>query len=441
MAEPTNRPLPPGSSGLPLLGETIPFLRDIFGFVGKRIGQGVFRTHILGQPTVIMAGPEACALWVDESVIQREGAFPKPVRELFGGVSLPVMDGEAHRIRKGLVMQAFTPQALASYLPKIDQSIAQTIERWSQQGEMRWADEMKRLAIEGICSTVFGLAPGAEMDAMLVDYRALLRGFTGLPVNLPGTDFGAAIKARDRILERLLILVQTRQSAPIDDGVSRLLAARGPGGEQIEHRDLCLELHHMVIAGLIVFAEFAATVLALDANPAILTRLRGEVTSAAPAGEIGRQQLAAMPYLDLFVMEVKRFCKNVPVSFGKAKQAFEYQGFRVPAGWLVFLAVGENNYWSGSFSEPERFDPERFAPGREEHSKHPHAFVPQGPGSMVTGHKCAGYDFSTIFMQLFAARLVRDCDWKLSAQEPSFRVDVVPPEPGDGLLAVVKRRS
>lgn len=53
-------PLPPGSSGLPLLGETLAFVFDK-NFVDKRIKKygNIFRTNILGQPTVVMSGPEA----------------------------------------------------------------------------------------------------------------------------------------------------------------------------------------------------------------------------------------------------------------------------------------------------------------------------------------------------------------------------------------------
>ncbi|MFN6239244.1 MAG: cytochrome P450, partial [Microcystis sp.] len=48
-------PLPPGSFGLPLLGETIAFLTD-GDFASKRhnkYGQ-LFRTHIFGSPTIIL---------------------------------------------------------------------------------------------------------------------------------------------------------------------------------------------------------------------------------------------------------------------------------------------------------------------------------------------------------------------------------------------------
>ncbi len=53
-------PLPPGSSGLPLIGETLSFVFDK-NFADKRIKKygKIFRTNILGQPTVVMSGTDA----------------------------------------------------------------------------------------------------------------------------------------------------------------------------------------------------------------------------------------------------------------------------------------------------------------------------------------------------------------------------------------------
>ena len=52
--------LPPGQMGLPLLGETLEFVFDP-KFVEKRYQKhgSIFKTHIIGRPTVYMVGPEA----------------------------------------------------------------------------------------------------------------------------------------------------------------------------------------------------------------------------------------------------------------------------------------------------------------------------------------------------------------------------------------------
>ncbi len=434
--------LPPGTSGLPLLGETLPFLRDIFGFISTRMSgkDSIFRTSVLGKPTVFLTGPEACELWIDESIIQREGSFPPNLQELFGGRSLPLLDGEAHLLRKTLVMSALSTEALGSYLPVLTRTVSGHLDRWAKSGSVLWVEEFKRLALEGIAACLFGLGPGSAMDAMLGDYQTLMKGFTGLPVNVPGTAYSAGLKARDRILVRLAELATEREKTPTDDGVSRLLAARGPGGERLSIDEMKLELHHMVIAGIIIFADFVVIVTELLAQPPLLDRLLEEIRRVAPTGPLVPAQLRQLPSVLQTVMEAKRVTRNVPVSFGKAKKAFEFHGFTVPEGWLVFLAVGENNRQAGIYTDPERFDPARFAEGRAEQDKHPHAFVPQGPGPQL-GHKCAGLDFSTLFMQVFVTLLVRGYTWEIPAeQDLSMRLDIVPPEPRSGLRAFVRPR-
>ena len=71
-------PLPPGSNGLPLVGETLAFVSNPFAFVSQRRARfgDVFRTSILGKPTVFLAGPKRTDVWLDETKVQREGAMP-----------------------------------------------------------------------------------------------------------------------------------------------------------------------------------------------------------------------------------------------------------------------------------------------------------------------------------------------------------------------------
>src|SRR5438067_13558425 len=148
-------PLPPGRSGLPLLGETLAFAKNPFRFIDERLAAHgrIFRTHVLGRKTVVVAGPEAAARFIDGSIVLREGSMPPHVQELFGGRSLPLLDGDAHKTRKSLVMQAFGRAALASYLPAIQTSVESYFEKWTKSGQIRWLDEMKRLSIEVICTT------------------------------------------------------------------------------------------------------------------------------------------------------------------------------------------------------------------------------------------------------------------------------------------------
>jgi cytochrome P450 len=439
---PARSPLPPGRNGLPLLGETIAFAKNPFRFIDQRLAAHgrVFRSHVLGRPTVVIAGPDATALFIDPERVMREGSMPPHIQGLFGGRSLPLLDGDAHRARKSLVLQGFSRAALTAYLPAMQSIVEGAFERWSKQGEIRWLEEMKRLSIEVICSTVIGMQPGEEMEALRRDYATVTGAFAALPIPLPGTRYSRAMQARDRILAVLARRVKERRARPAGDGLTRILQARTAAGEMLSDEETVLELHHVVIAGYIVFAELAAIVQQLTGHPAVRERLKEEVLRLAPSGALTVESVAAMLYLRQVVMEVKRLCPIIPAIFGKAKTSFEIDRVTVPAGWMVLWALLPTHTTHGLYSEPARFDPERFSSERAEDRRHEHAFVPQGAGP-ATGHRCPGLDFATFFMAVFAVVLLRGHDWDLPPQSFDYDWSKTPPELAEGLRATVRRTA
>jgi len=307
--------LPPGRSGLPLLGETLAFAKNPFRFIDERLARHgrIFRTNVLGRESVVIASPDAAGRFIDTSIVMRDGAMPPHVQELFGGRSLPLLDGETHRSRKVLVLQAFNRAAMASYLPQMQGAIERYFKTWSNAGEIRWLDEMKRLSIEVICTTVIGMKPGNEMDQLRNDYGVLTGGLATLPINIPGTRYRKALQARDRILDVLRAKVRERRKMPADDGLSRILAA---AEANVTDEDIVLELHHIVIAGFIVYAELASIVQQLTAHTDVRARLATEIEAKSPSGPLTIEKLMDMPYLLQVVSEVKRLCPIVAAVFG-----------------------------------------------------------------------------------------------------------------------------
>jgi cytochrome P450 len=422
--------LPPGSNGLPLLGETLSFAKNPFGFIDERLAKHgrIFRSRLLGRNAVVVAGPEAAGRFIDNAHVERRDSMPPHVQELFAGISLPLLDGEAHRERKRAVNQAFTRAAMADYLPRMQSSVETAFRRWSTAGEIRWLDELKRLSIEVICSTIMGLHPGEEIDALRRDYEVVLAGFATLPNNLPGTRYNKALKARDRIMDFFRNTVRARRQNPTGDGLSRILAA----DPNLADGDAALELHHIVIAGFIVFGELVAIVRQLTDHPDVRARLSTEVAGAG--------SFESMPYLLQVVNEVKRLTPIIPGVFGMAKEGFELDGMTVPAGWMILWSVTPTHVAHGVYSDAARFDPDRFSPERAEERRHEHAFVPQGAGP-VTGHRCPGLDFASVLMAVFTAALLRGYTWELPPQNFALDYSKVPPEPRDGLRARVSARG
>jgi len=441
MAE--NAPLPPGVPGLPLLGGTLGLLKNGFAFVedGAKKHGPVFRTKLFGRPTVVVTGPDASGLFIDSGRVQRSGAMPPHIQTLMGGESLPLLDGDAHRDRKQLVMAAFTEDALASYLPVIQRLVAEAFDRWSGAGELRLFDEFKRLTIETICLTVLGLTPGPVLDRVLADYPLVLGGLASLPIPLPGTTFTRAKAALGRILSEYETLIRERQVTPKDDGLSRILAARTSAGRAITMEEAKMELHHIVVAGFIEWAWFLTAILELSKHPDVHKRLSHEIQARAADGRPDRATLGHMHELQMTSMEIRRLSPVVHVFFGKARESFEFKGFTVPKDWMVLWGHRTTHLDSGVYSDPEAFDPRRFSPQRAEHRRHEHAFVPNGAGP-VTGHKCAGYEFAPMLLQVFLVELCRSHEVAISRpQDLSFDWSRIPPEPREGLRAVVTRRG
>jgi len=439
--------LPPGRSGPPLLGETLSFLRDPFGFLAsRRAAHGrVFRTRILGRNVAVLAGPDAVAAFLDAENVTRELAHPNQVRTLFGGINMNMFDGARHLALKAMALEAFDHAALASYLPPLEELVASTLRKAAGR-EVSGVALFRQLAIEGIARNVFGLSAGPETDALREDYGKVIDGLLAVPLPLPGTRFGRAVRARDRIFARFrTLLAQHRQALALEparrqDGLDRMLAARHlrPDGTTQAYGDeeLLLELHHIVMAGYIVFGLFVELVRRLDEQPSFAARARQELadafaaTSLSAGGALTPAILRRLIFSERLVREAKRTAPILPLVFGKARRDFTCHGYRIPAGWDVHLALSLCNDDPEVFAHPELFDPERYAEPRQEDQRRPHAYVPQG-GGPPTGHRCLGFDYSTMFGQVFLAVLLRG--YTFARREPTSAYDTgLPREPKDG---------
>src|SRR3954464_3993531 len=153
----------PGHFSLPLIGDTLAFVRDPAGFLGARARElgPVFRIDVFGSPTACFVGPEGFALLLDDSNVARAGANPPHVEELFDPQAVPFLDGEQQRRRKRLLMRAFTPDALEEYLPTIEQVIDRYESRWAGLGRFKWVPELSAMGF-AIAGSLF---TGADAQA------------------------------------------------------------------------------------------------------------------------------------------------------------------------------------------------------------------------------------------------------------------------------------
>jgi cytochrome P450 len=430
-------PHPPGSTGLPGLGETLAFTKDPFAFVQQRRARygRVFRTSLLGRMTAVLVGPEPLAAFYDADNVVRSGANPANVQTLFGGTGvINSLDGDAHGRRSHAVSAALSREAIDAYLPAMARFVDAAFARWTAAGEICWNDELKRLAIETLGAVFASIDSGPDLAALVKRCERIGAAFTALPIPLPRTAYSHGVRAKDESLAYYRELVRAHRERSYDDGLARLLAARAADGTTLSDDEAAGELHHLFLAGFIVFAEFAATIVQLTARPDVRENVAAAV--AALSDTPTASELAGNAYLMQVVDEVRRLTPVVPIVFGKARRSFVVDGYTIPVGWGVAAAVWSNDREAATFRDPEHFDPDRFG-ARAEQASHAFAFSPQGAGP-PEGHRCPGFDLTAIFMALFTARLVRGFTWELPQQDLTPNWAVLPPVPRDGLRAVVR---
>ena len=171
------RGLPPGSLGLPLLGETMRLISAYKSghpetFVDERLrpGQRIFTTHLFGERTVFSADPE-----VNRQVLQGEGrlfegSYPSSLTTLLGRRSLIVMHGVFHRRMHALLSATVSSPAVIRdrFLPDIDRHIRRALASWEENTgrdeptagrRILLQDQAKKVRVLSLCEVLIFIRP------------------------------------------------------------------------------------------------------------------------------------------------------------------------------------------------------------------------------------------------------------------------------------------
>ncbi len=436
------KPLPPGSFGLPLIGETIPLAWDNHTFYRQRLQKygPVFKTNVFGKPTIAFVGPEAFTFFLNPDYFTRAGSNPQPVQELLDFESLPLLDGAEHLRRKRLILKAFTKDAFESYLPLIEKTAEFYVARWERLGSFAWVSEYRKLSATLSSALFTGTAPDAEAEALGATIETFIGGFTSIPVNLRVNGYGRALQSRDRLLQKIDQAIRQHRQQPHPDVLSQVMAARDAEGSQLTDSQLRREVLHLFFAaygGIYISLTFLA--LTLAQHPKMMASARAEVQQKVPDGPLTLERLQGLEYLQKIAYELRRFYPiNAATFFAQVKQDCEFQNFHIPKGWNAVGGIHTTMHLAHVFPEPEQFKPCRFAP--EQFAARPdNSYVPHGGGPRES-HRCPGEDLITVLIKTMAVHLLRRYTWELPPQNLTLNRNLFP-IPQDGLKVQFRVQS
>jgi cytochrome P450 len=422
----------PGVSGLPILGDTIPFLRDPVRYklrMHERYGS-LFRTCIFGDRNLVLVGPELA----EEVFLDKQRNFSSQFgwQRLIGDTfmnGLMLRDFEDHHTHRRIMNVAFKPEPMRAFVDVLNLHIEQGIADWHLRPDFRFYTAVKSLTLTSAAKSFLGVDLASDVNAINRAFMSMLDGATALlryPV--PGSRTWRAHRARRSLEDFLLTLVPSRRQGTGADLFSQCSRATSEEGEVFSDKDL---VDHMIFL-LMAAHDTTTSVLSnvafeLARHPEWQERLRAQVRALGDT--FTYDALAGLPDVDLVMREVLRLYPPVIGIPRRVIRECELAGFRVPANTNVWVSVDANHMLPKWWDSPEKFDPERFSPGRAEHQRHHFLWTPFGGGA----HRCIGMKFAELNVKAYLFHLLRRYRLKLvDGYVP--RVDKFPfPKPAEQL--------
>ncbi|OWM68303.1 hypothetical protein CDL15_Pgr004785 [Punica granatum] len=222
-----NGRLPPGSMGLPLIGETIQFLIpsksiDIPPFIKTRTMKygPIFKTSLAGLPVVVSSDPE-----FNYYILQQEGklvefwyldSFAKliDVRGLGrDGESTPLTSiGHIHKYMRNMVLSQIGAEALRErILPDMEETCQKALVDWSTKESLDVKKATSSVIFDFTAKLLFGFEPEKNMSER---FSYIFQGLLSFPLNIPGTVFHKCLKNQKMGLKLMKDLMDERRAMP-----------------------------------------------------------------------------------------------------------------------------------------------------------------------------------------------------------------------------------
>ncbi|KAI5328834.1 hypothetical protein L3X38_028231 [Prunus dulcis] len=279
--------LPPGSMGLPLLGETLQFFTantssDIPPFIKKRMEKygPIFRTNLVGRPIIISTDPD-----LNYFVFQQEGNlfqswYPDTFTEIFGKQNVSSLHGVMYKYLKNMVLHLFGPESLKKMIPEVEQAALSRLQQWSCQDFTELKDATASMIFDLTAKKLISYDSSKSSENLRDNFVAFIQGLISFPLDIPGTAYHKCLQVNERAIGMLKDMLRERRGKSRDqpndffDYVIEKLEKEGT----ILTEEISLDLMFVLL-----FASFETTSIAmtlaikfLSDHPLVLKQLTEE---------------------------------------------------------------------------------------------------------------------------------------------------------------------
>ncbi len=424
---------PPLVSGLPVLGNTLSMARDPAAFFVRtyRAYGPAFRIRVLGREQTVIAGPQAAVFMgtAEGRECLRSKEFWEGLTHEYGAQrTLTGEDGEVHKQMRAVLRRGYSRQAIEGRYGQVLTITEAALDRdWVPGTKVAVVPAMQQMVVDQLGILLTGQAPREYVEDIRVVITVILNVLVTKqrPRLLLHDPRYQRAKARVNELGQAMIAQRRGRALPpasertlIDD----VMAAHIERPDLFPDSDLVLTLTGPYVAGLDTVANtLAATVYAVLKHPEVLRRVTAEA-DALFDGVIDESALTAgIPAINGAISEAMRLYPIAVAQMRTATRDFEFEGMRIEADELLYVATSVPHFMGEFFPDPERFDIDRYARPRAQ-DRAPGAYSPYGRGP----HLCLGKSLAEVQMALTIAALFRRRSLALPSQGYTLKTKTAP---------------
>ncbi|KAL7176534.1 hypothetical protein ACSBR2_029964 [Camellia fascicularis] len=409
--------LPPGTTGWPVVGESIKFSmlgpeKYISGRMNK-CSPDVFRTSLLGEEMAVFCGPAGNKFFFSNDSKLLASWLPLSIKKALVFPTFVENSPKDIIAKHNFMQEMLRPEALRNYIPIMDSMARKHIEaEWSPQKEIKVFPSSKKYTFDLACRLFLKIEDPEDIKRLSDPFGLVISGMFSVPFNFPGTAYNRAIKGGKMIRDELLSLIRQRKNQLLEnkdfvtkDMLSQMLLAMDEENDKLLLNEM--EISNNIIGLLVASYDTTSTALTMVLNflaqlPHIYQEVLKEqmeiAKSKGPGELLTWEDIEKMKYSWNVLRESMRLTPSALGSFRETTTDFTYAGFTIPKGWKAFWTVHTTHKNPKYFPEPEKFDPSRF----DGSGPAPYTFVPFGGGPRM----CPGKEYARLEILVFLHNVV-----------------------------------
>ena len=207
--------LPPGRKGWPVIGESLEFaLAARSGnperFITDRMNKyspEVFRTALMGENMAVICGASGNKFLFSGEDKVVTSWWPNFIKKIFGNPSTGDMT-KPHKV----LAEFLKPEGLKHKVEIMDMMARKHMDMyWAPNQEVKVYPLSKKYTFALSCRLFMNIEDPEPVSRISHGFDHILAGFVSLPIDIPGTAFNRAIKARGILHKQIMEIIKKRK--------------------------------------------------------------------------------------------------------------------------------------------------------------------------------------------------------------------------------------